>query len=59
MNQLNMGLKSTIMDKKINLDEIFEKQNPQDGKLPEWAKNFALESIRQVLELAAENVITT
>ena len=38
----------------INLEAIFEKQNPQDGKLPEWAKNFALEVCQQVLELAAE-----
>lgn len=43
----------------INLEAIFEKQNPQDGKLPEWAKNFTLEVCQQVLELAAENAEIT
>ena len=39
----------------IKLNEIFKQQNPQDGSLPNWAKEFALECCRQTLELAAEN----
>jgi len=38
----------------INLNNIFKQQN-QDGDLPKWAKDFALEACRQVLELAKEN----
>ena len=43
----------------IKLNEIFKQQNPQDGSLPNWAKEFALECCRQTLELAAENAKTS
>lgn len=43
-------------ERKVNLEEIFNKQNPQDGKLPEWARILCIEACKQVLELAAENV---
>lgn len=39
----------------IELNIIFKQLNPQDGNLPKWAKEFALEVCIQVLELAAEN----
>lgn len=41
--------------KQINLEEIFEQQNPQDGICPKWAKEFAIEAVKKALKLAAEN----
>ena len=48
-----------MSDKKINLEKIFQQQNPQDGTLPQWAILFAKEVCRQTLKLAAENARTT
>lgn len=42
------------MMKKINLDEFWNKRYPH-GKLPKYAKDIALDLVREVLELAAEN----
>lgn len=42
--------------KKINLEKLFKDRNQQDGKLPIWAREFCIETCKQTLELAADNV---
>ena len=45
-----------MSERKINLEEIFKKQNPTDtGTIPDWVRDLCIEACRQTLELAAEN----
>ena len=47
-----------MSERKINLEEIFKKQNPTDtGTIPDWVRDLCIEACRQTLELAAENYI--
>lgn len=48
-----------MSERKINLEEIFKKQNPTDtGTIPDWVRDLCIEACRQTLELAAENAET-
>lgn len=38
----------------ISLKEIFRKQNPQDGKLPEWVEKFARQVCKELLDLVSQ-----
>lgn len=44
-------------EKKINLNEIWKRKFPH-GKLPDYAREIAMEFAKKLLELAAENAET-
>jgi hypothetical protein len=41
--------------KKINLNELFKSKNPQDGELPQWARELCMEFGEQLLDVAVNN----
>jgi hypothetical protein len=43
-----------VTDMQDLIQKIFEKQNPQDGSVPQWAINLCLEFGKQVCDLQIE-----
>jgi len=43
-----------MSERKINLEDIWKQKYPY-GKLPQYARDIAIEFAKQLLELAAEN----